>query len=754
MASYDYDYDEHEADLEPMSAEDRAQMDKGLMAVRQELKQSPDLQVTTAQIEDSLWNYYFDVGKSVASLQKTYGVKPKQTPKKQTAPKAKSPMMPAGLEPRPEHCQGRKLMARSESFAHFFSDMPWLNVPEHRKTTFIPPTMPIPGGLPGGAPSKLQALASRRKRKAEEKDVAGPSRPQTMSGEKVEKPTATSVVQKVQRLSIDDRVSTPTPQTSVTEKKPKLEEPDIPNVLVEEPSALACTISVHSKDEHPRPSQSRYPIPYMDIEIPSHMPPLFDFSTPSPDDIALAAQAKVGKKNASPNRKNAAVAPTANMQNLKIKDSTPLPTSKHIDVTREWSRRSNPKNDACFVVVGHVDHGKSTMMGRLMLELGVVDERTMRKHKKEAQIIGRSSFAYAWIMDSGSTERERGVTIDISVFPFETEKTSFTILDAPGHAHFTPAMVTGATYADFGILVVDASTGALESGLKGQTKQHALLLRSMGVNRVIVAINKMDAAGWDAVRYEEIRNQIKGMMKGMKFVLKNISFVPVSGLMGDNLVTKPTNPKAAWYNGPTLIEELETAKYPTEETIRKPLRMDVVDIVKDDFAGLSVHGRVRQGYMQVGDALLLQPSGEKAYVRALAIGNESKDFVVAGQYVRLFLSHIDPSHILTGDTVCDPLDPVPVVRNFQMKALAFEPVLPDVLEVLRGRIQAPAHARPLSLIHPKTGEVQHVHPQLLKQGQFGRLEIRLKDHKVALEKGNRVVLRDGTGRPVAAGLLD
>lgn len=248
-------------------------------------------------------------------------------------------------------------------------------------------------------------------------------------------------------------------------------------------------------------------------------------------------------------------------------DVAPLAKSKNLDVLSEYSR--SKKKHANFVVVGHVDAGKSTMMARMLLDMKVVDQRTIDKYQKEAATIGKSSFALAWVLDSSEDERNHGVTIDVATRHFETETTSFTILDAPGHQDFVPNMIAGASQADYAILVLDAKTGAFESGLRGQTREHAVILRSMGVLRVIVAINKLDTVDWSEERFNEIVEETRKFLSETQFKLSNVSFVPVSGLHGDNIVNRSTNPNAAWYTGGTILEELEKSK-PIPRELRKP----------------------------------------------------------------------------------------------------------------------------------------------------------------------------------------
>lgn len=391
-------------------------------------------------------------------------------------------------------------------------------------------------------------------------------------------------------------------------------------------------------------------------------------------------------------------------------------------------------------------------MGRLLLDLGVVDERTVDRLRKEAEKIGKSSFALAWVLDQRTEERARGVTIDIATNRFETDTTVFTILDAPGHRDFIPNMIAGASQADFAILVIDAGVGAFESGLKGQTREHSLLIRSLGVSRIIVAVNKLDTVEWSKERFDEISHQVTGFLAATGFQPKNISFVPVSGLNGDNLVRRSADPAASWYQGPTIVEELESSE-PTTRALTKPLRMGISEVFKTMQSPATVSGRVDAGSLQVGDALLVQPSGEKAYVKSMLLDEEPVDWAVAGQNVVLHLSNIDPIHVRVGDIICDPAQPILCLDTFTLKALAFDFLMPMPVDVHRGRIHAAGTIESISaLLDKTTGTVTKKKPKIVKPASVARLVVKLST-KLPLEAGQRVVLRSG-GETVAAGLLE
>jgi elongation factor 1 alpha-like protein len=392
-------------------------------------------------------------------------------------------------------------------------------------------------------------------------------------------------------------------------------------------------------------------------------------------------------------------------------------------------------------------------MGRLLFDLKVVDERSIDKLRKEAATIGKSSFALAWVMDQTSEERSRGVTVDIAMTNFETPNTKFTILDAPGHKDFIPNMIAGASQADFAVLVIDASTNSFESGLKGQTKEHALLVRSMGVQRLIVAVNKMDTVGWKQSRFEEISGQLTAFLTTASFSPKSITFIPCAGLSGDNVTKRVEDPRASWYTGKFLLDALESIELP-KRLMDKPFRMTVSDVFRGGITTpLSISGRIDAGTLQVGDTILAMPANERATIKAIEVDHEPVDWAVAGQIPTLHLVNIDPVHLRLGDIACAPNNPVKLVRSFRCKILAFEHVLPSAVDVFRGRLQTEGKIVALSArLDKNSGEVLKKKPRILKPGEVARVVVEL-EKDLPLEVGVRIVLRE-RGNTVAAGLLE
>lgn len=393
-------------------------------------------------------------------------------------------------------------------------------------------------------------------------------------------------------------------------------------------------------------------------------------------------------------------------------------------------------------------------MGRLLFDLGAIDQRTIDKYKKEAERIGKGSFAFAWVLDQGSEERARGVTIDIATNKFETQRTYFTILDAPGHRDFVPNMIAGASQADFAVLVIDASTGNFESGLKGQTKEHALLVRSMGVQKIVVAVNKMDIVGWSKERFNEIEQQMSAFLTAAGFQSRNVSFIPCSGLHGDNILRRSSDSQASWYNGRTLVEELDTSE-PVKSALDKPLRMTISDVFRGGVQNpLSVSGRLEAGSLQTGDQVMIMPSAEKAFIRSLEVDDEPRDWAVAGQNAVLNLTDIDQMHLKIGDLICGTVSPVHNITSFMAKVLAFEHLTPMSIDIHRGRLHVPGKISQLVAILDKSDGTTVIkkRPKIAQPGSVVRVKVEM-EHAVPLPEASRVVLR-ANGETIAAGLLE
>jgi len=276
-----------------------------------------------------------------------------------------------------------------------------------------------------------------------------------------------------------------------------------------------------------------------------------------------------------------------------------------------------------IVVIGHVDSGKSTTTGHLIYKCGGIDKRTIEKFEKEAQDMGKGSFKYAWVLDKLKAERERGITIDIALWKFETTKYYFTIIDAPGHRDFIKNMITGTSQADVAILVIASGKGEFETGISdnGQTREHALLAFTLGVKQMVVLVNKMDdkTTNWSQERYEEIKKEVSAYLAKVGYKPENIPFVPISGWLGDNMLEKSEN--LPWYKGPTLLEALDSLKEPKRPSDR-PLRIPIQDVYKIGGIGTVPVGRVETGVIVPGQTITIAPVQINTEVKSIEMHHE------------------------------------------------------------------------------------------------------------------------------------
>ena len=268
------------------------------------------------------------------------------------------------------------------------------------------------------------------------------------------------------------------------------------------------------------------------------------------------------------------------------------------------------KEHVNLVVIGHVDSGKSTSTGHLIYLCGGIDERTIEKFQKEANEIGKGSFAFAWVLDKLKAERDRGITINITLTQFETKKYHYTIIDAPGHRDFIKNMITGTSQADAAVLMISSQAGEFEAGVskEGQTKEHALLAFTLGVKQMVVSINKIDhpSSNYGEARYNEIKAEASTFLKNTGYNPTIIPFVPISGWTGENMLVKCD--KLTWYKGPTLVEALDALTAPKRPT-ELPLRLPINDVFKISGVGTVPVGRVETGVLKSGMVILFTPSG-------------------------------------------------------------------------------------------------------------------------------------------------
>uniref|UniRef100_A0A069DZF2 Putative elongation factor 1 alpha n=1 Tax=Panstrongylus megistus TaxID=65343 RepID=A0A069DZF2_9HEMI len=370
----------------------------------------------------------------------------------------------------------------------------------------------------------------------------------------------------------------------------------------------------------------------------------------------------------------------ATSQKVKISEEVINTSKKNVVKAEEQFKedRGSCKEQLHMVVTGHVDAGKSTLMGHLLFKLGHVSSKTMHKYEQESKKLGKQSFIYAWILDETGEERSRGITMDVGQSKFETKTKIVTLLDAPGHKDFIPNMITGAAQADVALLVVDSTRGEFETGFEsgGQTREHALLVRSLGVNQLCVVINKLDTVDWCEERFLEISVKMGTFLKQAGFKEKDVMFVPCSGLTGENLVEAPVcGNLLKWYKGPTLLEVIDKFKCP-ERPVSKPLRISVNDIYKGTGSGFCVSGRVETGMVQVGDKVLVQPQNETALVKAITIDELPSQKAFAGDYISVTLANFDQQNIAIGYILSDPTSPTPVSSKFEARIVVFSTSVP------------------------------------------------------------------------------
>ncbi|OYT32025.1 translation elongation factor EF-1 subunit alpha [Candidatus Woesearchaeota archaeon] len=409
-----------------------------------------------------------------------------------------------------------------------------------------------------------------------------------------------------------------------------------------------------------------------------------------------------------------------------------------------------------IVFVGHVDHGKSTTVGRLLFDTGAIEEQTMRKLKEKAEELGKSGFEFAFVMDNLKEERERGVTIDLAHKKFETQKYYFTIIDAPGHRDFIKNMITGASQADAAVLVVSSE------GVMAQTKEHAFLCRTLGVQQIIVACNKMDMVNFEEAKYNTVKEGVEKLLKGVGYKTEEIKFIPISALKGDNVAKKSEN--TPWYKGPTLLEALDMLKEP-EKPVDLPLRLPIQDVYNITGIGVVPVGRVETGKMKVGDKVIITPAregkGVTGEVKSIEMHHEQLQEAEPGDNVGFNVRGINKQDIARGDVLGHVDNPPTVATEFtaQMVILNHPTVVTvgytPVFHIHTAQIACQI-TELVKKINPATGETLQENPDFVKNGEACIAKLKPMQPLVIEKQKDipqmaRFAVRD-SGQTVAAGM--
>jgi elongation factor 1-alpha len=410
-----------------------------------------------------------------------------------------------------------------------------------------------------------------------------------------------------------------------------------------------------------------------------------------------------------------------------------------------------------IVFIGHVDHGKSTTVGRLLFDSGNVDEQVMRKLKEKAENLGKKGFEFAFVMDNLKEEQERGVTIDLAHKKFDTDKYYYTVIDAPGHKDFIKNMITGASQADVGVLVVAANDGVM-----AQTKEHVFLSRTLGVNQIMIAVNKMDMVGYEEAKFKSVQEQVNGLLKSIGYKPDEIPFIPIASLKGDNVFNKSEN--MPWYTGPTLYQLMDAVKEPEKPT-NLPLRLPIQDVYNITGIGVVPVGRVETGVMKVGDKVTAVPgregSGVTGEVKTIEMHHEQLQKAEPGDNCGFSVRGFGKKDIARGDVIghTDNVPSVATEFTAQIVVLNHPSVITvgytPVFHIHTAQIACQVMAIEKKL-NPATGEVLAENPDFIKNGdaaiiKFKPVQPLVIETQKDIPQLSRFAIRD-SGATVAAGM--
>ena len=416
-----------------------------------------------------------------------------------------------------------------------------------------------------------------------------------------------------------------------------------------------------------------------------------------------------------------------------------------------------------LIIIGHVDHGKSTSIGHLFYDAGAISEKVIKDFEEEAKALGKESFKYAWVLDKLKEERERGLTIDLAFYKLETDKHFFTVIDSPGHRDFVKNMVTGASQADGAVLFISAKRGEYEAGTNpgGQTREHAFLAKTLGVDQIVIAVNKMDdqSVEWNEIRYEEVKDGMTRLLKMVGYNTDKIHFVPTSGWTGDNLYNK--SDKMPWYKGPTIFEALDEFEIPPKPS-DKPLRIPVQEVYSIRGVGTVPVGKIETGILKLDAQLVFQPSGESGEVKTIETHYTRLNEAGPGDNIGFNMKGIPRDKIKRGDVAGYPSDPPKVAKAFKGRifiihhptalAVGYTPVIHVHTAQMAVRFD-----QLLAKIDPRSGQTVEENPSYLRTGdaaviRFVPLQPLVIEKFTDFPQLGRFALRD-MGTTIGAGVV-
>jgi elongation factor 1-alpha len=405
-----------------------------------------------------------------------------------------------------------------------------------------------------------------------------------------------------------------------------------------------------------------------------------------------------------------------------------------------------------LVVIGHKDHGKSTLIGRLLYDSKAIQKQKLDEIRAELKETGRKKFEFAYLLDSLEEERKGGLTIDIMQTPFKSKKYLYTIIDCPGHKEFIKKMLTGASQADAAVLVVSA-----KEGIQDQTRQHAFLAKTLGIQQVVVAVNKMDAVAYKENIYRNTCNRLEQILKNLGYT--NVPMIPVSAIKGDNVYKK--SEKMNWYTGATLIDTLDRSITPSKIPINKPLRGVVQDAYQDENNQLIIACKIETGTLKPNESVIFNPSGKKGVLKKILAFGENKEYAQPGESVGLIVEGID--NIERGEVLSHTKTPPKIVKSFSAEIILLSDTqIENGNEIIirygtaekRCKIQ-----KILSEIDPVNLTVSSEYPEILKEGSVGEAEFTALE-PICIEKYSefpelgRFIIKGKKGAAAAGIVLD